>query len=51
MGFEVLNRGLKLVAAPRITEPDDVPIEFGERICLDRVARPGTGLIDAIFEP
>ena len=38
----------ELIAATGIAESDDMAFKFGERISLDRLAGPGTGLIDAI---
>jgi len=42
------DRRVKLVAAPWITEPDDVTIILGQRVCLDRFTGPGAGLVDAV---
>ena len=42
------DRRFKLIAASGVAEPDDVAIVLGQRIGLDWLARPRTGLIDAV---
>ena len=42
------NCRVELVAAPRIAEPHDVTIVFGQRIGLYRFPRPRAGLVDAV---
>lgn len=46
--LEVADRRIKLVTAPRIAEPDDLTVVLGQRVCLYRIARPRTGLVDAV---
>ena len=44
----MVDCSVKLVAAPRITEPDDVAIVLGQRVCLYRFIGPGAGLVDTV---
>ena len=42
------NCRVKLVAAPRVAEPNDVTVVLGQRVHLYRFTRPGAGLVDAV---
>jgi len=42
------DRCVKLVAASRVAEPDDMTIVLSQRIRLYRLARPRTRLVDAV---
>ncbi len=48
--LKVVDRRVKLVAAPCVAEPNNIAVVLGQRVGLYRLAGPRAGLVDAISD-